>query len=181
MTQHGYDLQQLKFRDRQNGGLEWDTTRLTADKQLKERVRSKPDKRLFDSMTVEQETAFLKIQTAHSIFNSGLGAKVQRYEDSGKTTGSGDIEAGAILMAHYKAWRDECQQRGHSGLMAEDVIVLGLSLRESDESRKMRNGTARTNLDACLDAWWTVRPEAVEAKLGDTIKNVLDRSGSIRR
>lgn len=165
MTQHGYDFQQLKFRDRQNGGLEWDATRYTADKQLKERVRSKPDKRLFEAMTVDQETAFVKIQAAHSIMNSGLGAKIQRYDDGGKVTGSGDVESGAVLLGHYRAWREMCQKRGISGLMAEDVIIWGDSPHASDVGRKMAHGTAKKNLLACLDAWWLVDRHAVKASL----------------
>lgn len=180
MNHAAYDWQQLNFRDRQRGGLTWDMVRITAERQGKERIRARPDKRIFDAMTVEQEAAFCKIQTAYSVKTNGIGYKVQRFEDTGKVTGAGNVEYGAGLIAHYKAWRTLCQQRGISGLMAEDVIVFGLTLGESDAARAMRKGTAKENLFRCLDAWGDVREGDVQTILDGVLKKPLTSRGRIR-
>lgn len=174
----GYDLQQLKFRDRHQDGLSWDMVKVTAERKARERVRSKPDKRLFDAMTPEQEEAFYKIAYASHILTAGLGFKIMRYEDIPRSIGQG-LDEDALNLARYKAWRRLCQMRHISGLMAEDVIVYGLSLRESDEGRKMRHGTARTNLFKCLEAWHDVTDRQIRDIL-ETDKNPLDKTGIIR-
>lgn len=176
--QDGYDWQQLKFRD-QHGGLSWDEVKVTAERRARERVRSSPDKRLFDSMTVQQDEAFRQIGLAKMLETNGVGFRVMRFEDTGRQTGeAAEKDSQALLVAHYRVWRRECQRQRISGLMAEDVIVYGLSLRESDEGRRMRNGTAKANLFKCLDAWWDVRSGDTAALIEGLEKKMLDKSGS---
>lgn len=170
-------LPELAFREQHHGGLGWEMRKLTNDRSVRARVRSNPDIKLMDSMDVDQEIAFNSIKRAHDILNAGLGAKVQNFHDGGKVSGTGSVEFGATLLAHYKAWRELCRVRGISGLMAEDVIIWGLSLRESDETRQMRKGTARSNLFKCLDAWLDVRDGDIKTILSGRMEKPLDRSG----
>lgn len=151
MSQDGYDLQQLKHRDKQDGGLGWDKLKVTHARTALTRVRNKQDMRLFKAMDAMQEEAFIQIRTAHSIVTQGLGAKTQRFDLGGANTG--DIMAGALLIKRYREWRDYCKRLYISALMAEDIIVLGLSCDASEKERRMGHGAAKKNLLACLDAW----------------------------
>lgn len=150
----GYDYQQLRHRDKHDGGVTWDKLKVTHARTKMERVRSKQDVRLFKAMDAQQEEAFIQIRTAHGIVNDGLGMKTQKFELGGKSTG--DIMAGALLIAKYLRWKTYCKERYISPLMAEDVIVLGMSCNASEKERKMKHGAALTNLLACLDAWQKV-------------------------
>lgn len=152
----GYDYSRLhQFRDKHHGGIGWEYGKMTHERQAKLRLRSKPDIKFYRMLTGMQESALHKIQTAHQILNAGLGAKVQNFEAGGK--GTGDIEHGAMLIIHYKSWKELCKKRHISALMAEDIIILNMSLRESDKARRMGTGTAKGNLLKCLDAWYEVK------------------------
>lgn len=146
----GYDYVQLNQRSR-HGGLTWEEVRLTAERSVKERLRSTTDKRLLDAMTPKQEKAFFNIATAHAIINAGMGAKGTDY--ARVKGGSGDVDYGAALTVRYKEWVPKCKAKYVSHLMALDIIVMGMSLNESDQFRKMRHGTAKQNLMNCLDLW----------------------------
>lgn len=155
----GYDYSRLhKFRDRHAGGIGWEMGKLTNERQARLRLRSKPDIKFFKMLGEEpmRIEAYLKIQVAHQIMNAGLGVKVQNFEGIGGK-GLGDIEHGAVLLAHYSAWKELCKVRYISALMAEDMIILNMSLRDSDATRRMMTGTAKKNLLACLDAWFEVK------------------------
>lgn len=154
MTHEGYDLQQLKHRDKQDGGLGWDKLKVTHARTSMTRVRSKQDMRLFKAMDAMQEGAFLQIETAHRILNQGLGMKTQKFELGGQSVG--DIMAGALLIKRYKDWKAYCKTKHISALMAEDIIILGMSCDASDKERRMMHGTAKKNLLVCLDAWQRV-------------------------
>lgn len=154
MTHEGYDLQQLKHRDKQEGGLGWDKLKVTHARTSMTRVRNKQDMRLFKAMDAMQEEAFIQIRTAHAIMTNGLGAKTQKFDLGGVSTG--DIMAGALLLKRYKEWRDYCKALYISALMAEDMIILGMSCDASDKERRMMHGTAKKNLLVCLAAWHKV-------------------------
>lgn len=154
MTVDGYDFQQLKHRDKQDGGLAWDKLKVTHARTSLTRVRNKQDMRLFKAMDAMQEEAFIQIRTAHSIMTQGLGAKTQRFDLGGTSTG--DIMAGALLLKRYREWKDYCKTLYISALMAEDIIIMGLGSRQSETERHMTHGTAMKNLLACLDAWQKV-------------------------
>lgn len=168
-TEYDEDLYRLKnYRGQHHGGLGWDYVKITNERTAKARLRSKPDKRLFDSMEPHHEVAFMRIKAAHMLLTRGMGFSTMRLDGGSSGTGPGAVEAGATLMAHYRAWRDLCKARHISGLMAEDVIVAGFSLNESDTERKMRKGTAKDNLFKCLQAWHDVTDEDIQAALNGT-------------
>lgn len=146
----GYDYSQIMFRN-QHGGVQWDKVKVSSSRSKNERLRSSPDKRLFDALDGAQEGAFYKIAQAHQIMTNGLGAKIQGYGHV--SGGQGDIEYGAELLRHYKLWHTLCKQRYVSPIMALDVIVFGLSLKDTDEKHKFQHGTAKKNLIQCLDFW----------------------------
>lgn len=151
MTEDGYDYQQLKHRDKHDGGVTWDKLKVTHARTKLTRVRSRQDVRLFKAMDPMQEAAFTAIQTAHGILTAGLGMKGMSFDLGGK--GTGDIESGALLLAKYNRWRDECKRQYISPLMAQDIIVEGMSFMASDRLRQMRNGTSKENLLKCLSVW----------------------------
>lgn len=152
--QEGYDYQQLKHRDKHDGGVGWDKLKVTHARTSLTRVRNRQDMRLFKAMDAMQEEAFIQIRTAHAILTNGLGVKTQKFELSGVSTG--DIMAGALLLKRYKEWREYCKGLHISPLMAEDIIIQGMGPRQSDDLRKMLHGTAMKNLLVCLNAWQKV-------------------------
>lgn len=155
MTQ-GYDWQVLRHRDKHRGGIGWEMVKVTHERTAQERLRAAPDRRLLAAMDVWQGEAFLLVAKAHGLLNAGLGMQAQ---DMARVKGASlhDPAYSFALLEHYKAWKEFCKLRYLSPMMAEDVVVGGMSPHESDRLRKMKNGTAKKNLLDCLSAWWEVR------------------------
>jgi hypothetical protein len=122
------------------------------NKSIPVRPRVASDARLRDGLTAEQELAYDSIAAAYSMIVAGLGQHATDYSASRGRSLSGD-GYGAAVMASYWEWRDVCRERHASANMAVDIIVFGITLRQCDAKHKMATGTARKNLDKCLNLW----------------------------
>ncbi len=148
---HGYDYQVLLKRN-QHGGISEDKVRGGVVK----RYRSTPDARLFEAMNGQQEGAYHNIGLAHQLRTAGLGAKISKYGDFVASTGAGDLEHGAELVARYDAWHVACKKVYLSPILALEIIVYGLSPAATDKKYKFGHGAALKNLLKCLDKWDSV-------------------------
>ncbi len=145
---HGYDYQILLKRN-QHGGISEDRVRGNVVK----RYRASADVKLFKCMDGAQEGAFHEICKAYEMRTAGLGARISKYGDEIRATSGGDMEYGKELLLRYDAWHMACKKAYISALMAIDVIVFGMSLRDTDAKHKFMHGTAKKNLISCLNLW----------------------------
>lgn len=147
----GYDYGVLLMRN-QHGGLCEDKVRGGVVK----RYRDTGEARLFESLSAQQETAYLGIATAYEIRVVGLGAKISKYGEFVGSTGAGDIEYGADLLRKYDRWQKICRTKGISPHMALDVIVFGEPLKAVDAKYHFATGTTKKNLIKALDIWCAI-------------------------
>lgn len=148
-----FQAQLQRWRGQHEDGLSWDLVRMGAERKGRERLRSTPDRRLFDALTAEQLEAYLAIGRAWSLMTAGLGAKVQHYGLAARGASLGDADHGAGLLRRYSAWRAYCAQHRHDAGLALAVIAEGYTLRSAARKSRKDPRTIRECLLACLDGW----------------------------
>ena len=129
---------------------------LTAPKEtpkLKERPSRGVSKSSFDQLpasAANKAAAQLRaVWSLHTAENLGLA-----HHKSLLAEAEG-IDAGMNWKEIYTSWRDACRKKFLSPLMCVEVVCLGLE--DTDARYKMRPGTAKANMNLCLDLYCSQR------------------------
>ncbi len=122
-------------------------------------VRRATDARLWQSMSTEQAQAAQEIRRA---FEQAEGPQV-RISNYGTRTGTRrpdslePNERAVQLHKTYTQWRTECTRLGIEAEATIDVMVLGMSCRSVDKTRRKGTGWTSRHLLAGLECYGQVR------------------------
>ncbi len=112
--------------------------------------RRKPDARLMEALSPEQDAAMDAIGAAFRIISEGMGAGVMRYgeqTDRGVASSSADAEdRRQRIVSRYFEWGAKCIPNGVSHAAIMDIIAYGASPNRVDCDRKKGRGWAKANL-----------------------------------
>ncbi|MDD9901564.1 MAG: hypothetical protein OXT65_11330 [Alphaproteobacteria bacterium] len=129
------------------------TVRLSATRQQDTSRRRIVDARLWAAFSPAQQDAALHIAAAYEALGRGLGFTTSDWQRIPSTGGGNASEFHARQIKRYIAWTKECHREKIRHAMIVDILVFGLSLGESDKSRRVRKGTSRQNLLDGLDLY----------------------------
>jgi hypothetical protein len=116
------------------------------------------DRRLWESLTPAQQDAAAEIARACETMSRGLGFSQSDWQRVPGARGASNI--GTLhgrLIRGYVEWSRLCQKEKISHAMIVDVLVFGLSLRQSDRERRVKKGFSRSNLLAGLRVYCQMR------------------------
>lgn len=151
--QHGFNAETILLRSRR-GEIAPVMVKLTDKRQIQTAWRDWQHSRLWDSLTPEQQHAWNDILRG---FQSIAGVCASRGFDPSLSQGrgiSGD-DYGAAIQADYKAWADRVRHRRMKFDMILNMLVQGMSIRESARTAKPPTSPhlARLALIAALDIY----------------------------
>ena len=123
--------------------------------------RRKQDARIFEGMTLAQESAFDLIYSGWRALASDVmtrcGFDLLRVDGSRE---SYNPEAAADLAHRYYRWARACRGEGIGNASILYIIAEGRGLRDAEKMYRMAHGTAKPNLIAGLDLYckmWGMR------------------------
>ncbi|WP_376960127.1 hypothetical protein ABNQ39_20665 [Azospirillum sp. A26] len=131
-----------------------------------------------DQLTQEQYTAAVQIAAGYRLDTLGMDAQIASYGHRiPGGPGSSSVEYAARIVSAYAAWRREFDKREQAAgrmlhgcrksrlLAVMDVIVNGLTCRQVEGRRRMKNGTLASILRDALDLYDDVRSGKVKRQM----------------
>lgn len=131
-----------------------------------------------DQITQEQYTAAVQIAAGYRFDTLGMDAQIASYGHRVPGgPGTSSLEYAARIVAAYAAWRREFDRQEQAAgrmlhgcrksrlLAIMDVIVNGLTCRQVEGRRRMKNGTLTPILRDALDLYDDVRSGKVKRQM----------------
>ncbi|MBL4906404.1 MAG: hypothetical protein JKX94_03055 [Sneathiella sp.] len=109
----------------------------------------KPDKRLWDSLSEDQDKAARQIYYGFKLLVGETGFRTQGFSGMPRMT-SNRYDGSSDLVEKYRLWARSVCKTGVSVHGVIDILIFGKSCREVDRELRKRKGFAKKNLLAGL-------------------------------
>lgn len=122
--------------------------RITSDRSYVSGRQRIVDARLWSAMTPAQQKAAICVARAFETMGRGLGYAASDWERIPGESYSGEnaSERHARLIREYIEWTTACAREKISHAMIIDILSFGKPCSAVDRERRVRTGTARSNL-----------------------------------